>query len=83
MAEKLIVLGLPYELVYDYLEWVESGAYLSKRGCKILEKYLMEQDLERCDEMFEEYDENYDLSNILGDEGVWNLDNAMGWQNHG
>ncbi|THF94627.1 hypothetical protein TEA_028045 [Camellia sinensis var. sinensis] len=50
-------------------EGVESGTYLSKRGCKILEKYLMEQDLEECDEIFEEYDENYDLSNIMGDEG--------------
>ena len=29
----------------------------------------MEQDLEGWDEMFEEYDENYDLSDVMGDEG--------------
>ena len=31
LAEKIIVLGLPYESVYDYLEQVDFKTYLSKR----------------------------------------------------
>ena len=68
---------MPYESIYDCMEQVDFGTYLSKRGCKFLKKYLMEQGLEEWDEMFEEYYENYDLSDVMGDEGVWNLENAM------
>lgn len=74
---------MPYESVYDYLEQVDSETYLSEIWYKFFEKYLMEQDLEGWGDMFEEYDENYDLSDVMGDEEVWNLKKAIDWQKHG
>ena len=38
LAEKVIVPGLPYELVYDYLEQIDFETYLSERRCKFLKK---------------------------------------------
>lgn len=51
MGTKVIVPGLPYEPVYDYIKKVESGAYLSPRGRNFLAEYLIAQDEEEFNRM--------------------------------
>jgi len=70
--------GAVSEDIFDYLFDVEGEKFLSEKGKKYLLELFEEWHLEhlkQIDEDFDDYPDNDDLEEIIGDEGMQNLNN--------
>ena len=70
--------GAVLEDIFDYLFDVGAEKFLSEKGKKYLLELFEEWDpehLKQIDEDFDNYPDNDDLEDIIGDEGMQNLNN--------
>ena len=70
--------GTVSEDIFDYLFDVGGGKFLSENGKKYLLELFEEWDseyLKQIDEDFNDYPDNDGLEDIIGDEGMQNLNN--------
>ena len=70
--------GAELEDIFDYLFDIGAEKFLSKEGKKYLLELFQEYDpkhLKEINEDFDEYPDNDGLKNIIGDEGMQNLNN--------
>ena len=70
--------GAESEDIFDYLFDIGAGKFLSEEGKKYLLGLFEEYDpehLNQIDEDFDNYPDNDALKNIIGDEGMQNLNN--------
>ena len=76
-SEHMKVEGTSSEDVFYYLFDVGAIKFLSKKGKKYLLKLFEKWDLEhlQLDEYFDDYPYNDGLEDIIGDEGMQNLNN--------
>ena len=66
------------EDIFDYLFDIGAGKFLSEEGKKYLLELFEEYDPEHLNQInqdFNEYPDNDGLENIIGDEGIQNLNN--------
>ena len=70
--------GAESEDIFDYLFDIEGGKFLSEEGKKYLLELFEEYDPEHLNQInkdFDEYPDNDGLKDIIGDEGMQNLNN--------
>ena len=70
--------GTESEDIFDYLFGIGAEKFLSEERKKYLLEFFEEYDLEhlsQINEDFDEYPDNDDLKDIIGDEGMQNLNN--------
>jgi len=70
--------GVESKNIFDYLFDVGAGKFLLEEGKKYILELFEEYDpqhLNQIDEDFDDYPDNDGLENIIGDEGIQNLNN--------